>query len=87
MVALNDKEIELISSETDVQDNVVLEKIGSESTWKVIKSKSDTYKFFYVEFKHGRKTIRRKCIKGGTIVESNNFFSSCMNNYKKVSQC
>ena len=69
----NDAEIESISAKTDVQDNEVLENVGSESTWKVIISKSDTYKYFYVEFKHGRNAIRRKCVKCGTIVESNNF--------------
>ena len=47
----------------------------------MIISKSDTYKCFYVEFKHGRNAIRRKCIKCGTMLESNNFGTSCLINF------
>ena len=45
---LNDAEIESISAETDVQDNEVLENVGSGSPCKVVKSKLNTCSNFYM---------------------------------------
>ena len=43
----------------------------------------EIYKFFLCEFRNGRKTQRRKCIKCQTIVTANNHGTSPMHNHRR----
>ena len=70
-------------SETDEAAEICVEvappKKQKNEEWRLIKSKTDIYNKFHVQFDNDRKTNFRNCIKCGTVVKSMNYGTRSMN--------